>query len=192
MIPVVLGLDPSKTKLGWGCVRDDDGSPIRADYEPLDGSPERSHRAIVAIARWLAVRDLEPVFALVEYPFGGKGSAGIFDSGVAVGMVELSVRLCWPSMPCDRIGAIHWRPKVGVPKAPADYPAGSTARRNWLKEADVARARELGFDIPIVGVRKRRPSDDAADGALIARTAWLRLEAGDAPRRIPSPERTAA
>lgn len=191
MIPVVLGLDPSKTKLGWGAVRDDDGSPVRADYEPLDGSPESSHRAVVAIARWLAARGFEPTFALVEYPFGGKGSAGIFDSGVAVGMVELSVRLCWSSIPCDRIGAIHWRPKAGVPRPPAELPAGSTARRNWLKEADIARARELGFDIPIVGARKRRPSDDAADGGLIAHVAWKQLEAG-AARRIPSPERTAA
>lgn len=191
MIPVVLGLDPSKTKLGWGLVRDDDGSPIRADYEPLSGSPESSHRAIVSIARWLGARGMEPIFALVEYPFGGKGSAGIFDSGVAVGMVELSARLCWPAMTTDRIDSMRWRPKVGIPRPPAELPARSPERRNWLKEADIARARELGFDIPIVGARKRRPSDDAADGGLIARVAWLQLEVGPA-RRIPSPERTAA
>ncbi len=187
---IVLGFDPSKTKLGWGAVREDNGAALRAGFSPLDGSPESWLAAMRDVSQWCRFYHLEPVFALVEFPFGGKGSAGIFDSGVAVGQCELAARLFFPAMTMDRIDSQRWRSKVGVPRPPAELPGRSAARRNWLKAADIARAQELGFDIPIVGARKRRPSDDAADGALIARAAWLALEAGDA-RRL-SPERTAA
>ena len=188
-VPCVLGFDPSKTKLGWGAVRDADGSPVRCGYQPHGGSPEAVHDAIADIAVGLAYDGYEPTFALIEYPFGGGSTGGnsIFESGVAVGMVELSARLRW-GIPLDRIGASHWRPRVGVPSPPAELrgKSNATARRDWLKAADVDLARELGFDLPIVGARKRRPSDDAADGALIARAAWLALES-EAPG---SPQRT--
>ena len=192
-VPVVLGFDPSKTKIGWGAVADADGAPLWAGYAPCDGSPEGVHRAMADVAGVLRGHGWSPTFALVEYPFGGRGGGhGIFESGVAVGYCEAYARLLWPWLPLDRIGAIHWRPKVGVPRAPAGLTDGR--RRDWLKAADVDLALQLGFDLPMVGSRKRRPSDDAADGALIARTAWLALEskAPGSPRRIPSPERTAA
>ena len=85
-------------------------------------------------------------------------------------------------MTVDRIDSMRWRPKAGVPHPPSSLPGRSPERRAWLKEADIARATELGFEVPLVGVRKRRPSDDAANGALIARVAWLQLEAGVAER----------
>lgn len=171
-LPVLLGFDPSTTKLGWGVVRDDDGSPVTCGYTPLDGTPEAIARAVSGIARVLRGRGVEPVAGVVEYPFGGGQTGGhsIFQSGVAVGMCELAAKMAWPHLELERIGARSWRPKVGVPTPPKGMTAD--ARRDWLKAADVERARELGFDVPIVGVRKRRPSDDAADGGLIARCCW--------------------
>jgi len=190
---VVLGLDPSKTKIGWGLVHEDNGSPIHADVAYVDGSPESVRRALGDAAAWMASHNLEPSLAYVEYPFGGRGGGhGIFESGVAVGYCEFAARLFWPRIALDRIDSKRWRRRVGVPTPPADLPARSTARRDWLKGQDVDLALQLGFELPIVGVRKRRPSDDAADGALIARAAWLALEseAPGSPQRVT--ERTAA
>lgn len=190
---VVLGLDPSKTKIGWGLVDETDGSPIRADVAYVDGSPEGTRRALSDAAAWMAAHDIEPCLAYVEYPFGGRGGGhGIFESGVSVGYCEFAARMFWPRIALDRIDSRRWRNIVGVPSPPADLPARSTARRDWLKGQDVDLAQQLGFTLPIVGVRKRRPSDDAADGALIARAAWLALEsdAPGSPQR--ETERTAA
>ena len=177
---VVLGIDPSKTKMGWGVVMDADGSPGPCGAADLDGSPQATWEAIAALDVMLDARAWEPVLVYVEYPFGGRGGGhGIFLSGVAVGLAEMAARRFWPLAAIDRIGSMSWRPKVGLRNR---APAGVGDSRKWLKAADVVEAQRLGFDVPLVGKRVIRPSDDAADGALIARAAWLDLEAGVAQR----------
>lgn len=179
---VVLGVDPSKTKVGWGMVNAASGAALRCGSRELDGSPEAVRRFWLDVGRIVRQHDLVPVFALVEYPFGGRGSKGIFESGVAVGMHELAMRMQWPGLTIDRIDSQRWRSLAGVPRAPKELPARSTERRNWLKVADCDRATELGFRLPTRGVQVIRPDDDAADGALIAYAAWKQLEAGAARR----------
>lgn len=173
---VVVGIDPSKRKLGWGVVMDADGSPGPCGVAELDGSPQATWAAIADLDVLLDAHGWNPVLVYVEYPFGGKGGGhGIFESGVAVGLVEMAARRFWPSAAIDRIGSMSWRPKVGLRnRAPRD--AGDS--RKWLKAQDVLEAQRLGFKLPLTGVRVIRHSDDAADGALIARAAWLDLEAG--------------
>lgn len=183
MSDVVLGFDPSKRKLGWGCVHDATGQPLGCGWTELDGSPEQMAEAVARLDVFLDGQDLHPVFALIEYPFGGRGGGHtILESGVALGYLEMAARLRWPWLTFDRMDSKRWRKRAGVPDAPSDLSARSRAKRAWLKQADIDRARDLGFTLPTTGIRVIKLSDDAADGALLAYAGWRMLEAGDAVR----------
>lgn len=185
----VLGFDVSPKKMGVGIVRDADGSPVLAGYYPLDGSAEVLAAVLMHVDRVMKVRELVPVFGMVERPFGAVGDVeGAMRAGVALGALEFAARMQWTWLTLDRVEATTWRSRNGIPpRAPKEI-EGREPRRRWLKERAVERAVELGFDLPVVGARVRRLSDDAAEGALIARAAWLALENGDAVRIAPPAE----
>jgi hypothetical protein len=174
--PCILGFDASPSKLGWGVVRDDGGEPVDCGVEEVDGAPENVWRALSGLNRVLIARGLEPSFAYMEKP-GGRGASGGFDEGVACGMVRALARRVWPWLTIDWTTTSHWRSAVGLDTRAPDYVEGQAPRRRWLKMQSVDGARALGFVLPDVGVRVVRFSDDAAEGALIARAAWVDLEA---------------
>lgn len=175
MTTAVLGFDPSKLKLGWGAVRDDTGEPISCGVEPVDGAPELVQAAIRSISRTIDALGVEPVFAYMEKP-GGRGSSGGFDEGEACGMVWMAARARWPWLTIDYTTASHWRSVNGIPTRAPDTVVGEHRRRAWLKAQSVEQAQRIGFQLPEVGKRVVRPSDDAAEGALIARCAFIDLE----------------
>ena len=174
--PCILGFDASPSKLGWGVVMDLDGDPVDCGVEEILGTPELVVRALRGLNRVLEARGLEPVFGLMEKP-GGRGSSGGFDEGLACGMVRMAARSLWPWLTIDWTNASHWRTVNGLAtKAPADV-RGASRRRRWLKDRSVERAQALGFQLPESGTRVVRPSDDAAEGGLIARCGFLDLQA---------------
>lgn len=177
-IPVLLGCDVSETKVGIGVVRDDDGRPVRAAVELLDG-PE-SVREVLSALTW-SLQGYEPVFAYIEEPvrFGADGQVR---AGIAVGMLWYALRRHWSAITVDLIKPDVWRSRVGIARAPKAL--SQHQRRAWYKARAVDEAEGLGFELPLVGVRVLRPSDDAAEGALLARAAWVDLEAGRGPRRV--------
>lgn len=176
VVPCVLGFDPSPTKLGWGAVRDDDGEPVDCGAIEHAGVPEDVHAGLRGLGRVLEARGFEPSFSYMEKP-GGRGASGGFDEGHACGLVWMAARLLWPWLTIDWTTASHWRSVTGVPvKAPAEI-VGDSRRRRWLKDRSIERAQALGFQVPESGKRVIRPSDDAAEGALVARAAWVDLEA---------------
>lgn len=182
---MLLGADVSPSKAGIGFVLDetglppDDGGPS-ASFDGISG-PEAIGEVVRALALGLHARHLEPMVAYIEQPsHGARGGAGQLDAGIAIGWWWYALRRCWSHLVIDTITADSWRSKVGVKRAgPATW-AGMTSneRRRWWKERAIDRAVELGFELPTVGVRVVRPSDDAAEGALIARACWLDAEAG--------------
>jgi hypothetical protein len=181
----VLGFDASPSKLGAGAVYDHDGSPALADVFPLDGSPEAMRDALRDVEVALDAAHAEPSLAYIEEPFGGTGDARVvMQTGEALGMLTYALRARWPGLVIDRIHTARWRRMVGVGRAPEGL--SGSARRKWLKEAAVERALRLGWELPTVGKRPPRPSDDAAEAALIARAAWLDLEAGVRAERLPA------
>jgi hypothetical protein len=174
--PCILGFDPSPSKLGWGVVRDDGGEPVDCGVEQTDGAPENIRRALTGLDRVLRARGLEPCFGYMEKP-GGRGASGGFDEGVACGMVWALARSVWPWLTIDWTTTSHWRSVVGIPTQAPSVVVGDSRRRRWLKDRSVERAQALGFQLPESGKRVVRPSDDAAEGGLIARAAWVDLEA---------------
>lgn len=171
----VVGLDVSPTKIGVGVV-DAEGEPLFATYRPIaKGDPDDVRAALLDIDSRIRALEAEVTDLVIERPFGARGDVdGAAETGVTIGMVTYGARILWPWVMPGRIETTTWRSAVGIPvRAPREI-VGHNVRRAWLKHRAVERAQALGFDLPIVGVRKRRPSDDAAEGACIARAVWLR------------------
>ncbi len=182
-IPVILGLDASPTKVGWGLLRDDTGAPVACGVQTLDGSPESTRDAISTINLTLDLHGASPIFSWVERPVGGVGNSdSAMKAGEALGMVIYASRAYWPWLTIARAETNKWRGLNGIPtRAPKGLP-GRDANRKWFKQKAIERATALGFELPIVGKRVLRPSDDAAEGACIAWAAWAALEANPAWR----------
>lgn len=177
---MLLGLDVSPSKVGIGAVLDEDGSPaLPATFELVDG-PESIRELVGALYFRLGSERLEPMVAYLERPgHAARGGAGQLDAGIAIGMWWFALRHAWPHLVIDTITATAWRSKVGLPR-PESWPVKLEAheRRRWWKNCAIAEAGRLGFELPEVGKRLRRYSDDAAEGALIARACWLDAEDG--------------
>lgn len=172
----ILGLDASKRKLGIGVIaieRLPDGalkwSPARAFSRALDGSPERAYEAVAAIAEWVDVHALEPVFGYFESP-QSKGGTVLFEAGVGIGHLELALRLQWPGIVLDRLQPNTWRSRAGVPVVAPKTVKGVDARRKWHKANAVYHAKDRGFVLPNLGGRggTLKVDDDAAEGGMLA------------------------
>lgn len=170
--PLIMGLDSSPTRLGWGVVRDEDGLSAACGVHHLDGSPEAVRGALRDIERRLADAEVSLCYVEEVYP-PGRGMA--YRTGIALGYVEYAVRARWPWAPIARVTPARWRSVVGIGHAPASV-AGRGARREWLKTRALVVAEQHGFTT--------QGSDDAAEGALIALAAWRELEAGQLARRV--------
>lgn len=165
---VTLGFDVSPTKLAAGVVMPD-GSPAFCCYQPFDGSPEYLRDFVGALDFRLRVDQLEPTLAAVEEPVALR--QGQLAAGVVIGMLTYSLYARWPHLELHLRNVSAWRSKVGITAAPKAL--DEKARRAWYKARAIDEATALGFELPLVGKRVLRPSDDAAEAALIARAIWL-------------------
>ena len=188
MRSLLLGLDVSPRRMGWGLVDLVSGEPIACGCEaielpPSDKHPERTQwdrRRVVEALRWLPgydpprpnpdvtsasmwlPRELrgEVQAVYIEHPIS-RFPGMAYDEGRAVGMVHAEVQRRWPHAPVEYLKPAEWRLLAGL-------------KGNASKGDVTLRAIELGFGDEVMEDQSRCLSwvvpggQDAADAACIA------------------------
>lgn len=176
VLPVILGLDPSPHRCGWGVVRLDDGAPVACGCVEIRHANKDGWRvgfdravrdAVAVIAKasdtfYTVVREHEVSAVYVERPSGGRNYQGTLDIAWVSGQVaQAAGRRFGVDVWCLR--PQEWKSAVGL--------AG-----NASKEAVLLRAIDLGFDAYNAGGLDPVITQDAADAGLIARAGWIELD----------------
>lgn len=169
--PVILGLDPSPHRIGWGVVTLEDGAPVACGVVPFahinpddwrvwfDRSVRNTLRTVVLNAR-IVDADVSAVY--VEKPGGGRSVQGTLDVAWVAGQIAQAAGRRW-NVDVWSFRPQEWKKAVGL-------------KGNAMKDECIAFAREFGFDVPVIGKTTQHYSDDAADAGLIARAGWVELD----------------
>lgn len=162
---LLIGLDASPTKVGWGAVSSDSGRVMRSGYAWLDGSPERIKTVLEQIDGLLS--PAYPAAYRIEDAVIMRGPGGktlnpdaALKAAVTQGMFWAITRELHPASVFHPIAPSSWRSKMHV----------KGRGREALKAAAVARASEL-LGVPV-------DNDDEAEGILIAMSLKVDLELG--------------
>ena len=149
---VILGLDPSPLRLGWGTVDLDTGTPIACGTQPLgkwdDGWLDAS--SVRGALRDIGTTFVEPSVVYIEAGYIGPNPTIAIRIAEAMGQTVQAVNRRWPDAIIQRVSPQNWRIANGL-------------KGNAPKAECFARAIELGF---------QALDQDAADGALIATAGW--------------------
>jgi Holliday junction resolvasome RuvABC endonuclease subunit len=156
---LLLGLDVSPKRLGWGLVDLVSGEAVACGCEAIelpthDYDHERVHHALRAIDVSVDDQSMEIQAVYVEQPglppISGTKSA--YNAGRAVQSIHDEVQRRWPHAPIEFLMPTEWRKLAGLPG-------------NAKKPEVMIYSLELLGAVP--GATRKR-SQDAADGLLIA------------------------
>lgn len=128
--PVVLGLDRSRDRLGWGVATLGAGEPVACGVLDLsiggaDGFDGRRLDLASASVRELAADliglygvDVAAVF--IEAPYAGRSGAVTVELAMAVGATWQMAAATWPGAPVSFLAPGEWKRLAGVPADPRD------------------------------------------------------------------------
>jgi Holliday junction resolvasome RuvABC endonuclease subunit len=154
-MPVLLGLDVQKLRLGWAAVDLEDANPVACGCEDFEtnGSLPWGVRRVIGHVEWtLRQHDIACVY--VEAPYVGPNRQGALNHAMTIGQVVQACDRRW-RVPVELVAVSEWKQLCGL-------------SGNATKEQVAIEAVNVGF---------RSDSQDALDAALIARAGW-RLNAG--------------
>jgi hypothetical protein len=168
---LLLGLDVSPRRLGWGLVDLVTGEPVACGCEQLwvekpkrmreeidwQDHPKRTSRAVseIPLGATMHCRRAGEVQAVyVEHPIS-RYPGMAYDEGVAVGIAIAEVKRRWPWAPVQTLKPSEWRQLAGLPG-------------NASKDAVNESAQLLAYHSGLRKVRYETLPQDAADGLLIA------------------------
>lgn len=166
VLPIILGLDPSPHRCGWGVVRLDDGTPVACGCVEIahankddwrvwfDRSVRETVKEIAKVSDtfYTQVREYEVAAVYVERPAGGRNYQGTLD-------------IAWVSGQVAQAAGRRWNVDVWCLR-PQEWKSAVEMPGNAAKDAVMMAAHELGF---------LAESQDAADAGLIARAGWVEL-----------------
>ena len=174
--PVILGLDPSPHRCGWGLVRLDDGAPIACGCVEIEHANRDDwrvgfDRAVRAVLSEIIINadyeiypgpDWDVSAVYVEKPAGGRSFQGVLDIAWVSGQFAQAAGRRW-NVDVWCLRPQTWKSAVGLPG-------------NASKEAVLLHAIDLGFDTYNAGGLNPTITQDAADAGLIARAGWAELD----------------
>ena len=185
VIPVILGLDTSPHRCGWGLVRLDDGAPVACGCVEIAHENKDDWRVGFDVAARTALSDMaldkswgygssltvghwyervEVSAVYVERPAGGRNYQGTLDIAWVSGQFAQAAGRRWDvDVWCLR--PQEWKSAVGLPG-------------NASKDDVMGAAFALGFDSRDRGGLNPTLTQDAADAGLIARAGWVELDRG--------------
>lgn len=176
MRSLILGLDVSPKRLGWGYVDLVTGEAAGCGCEAIDLPEHGWHHKRVSGALadiwWHGAPDgdCEVQAVYIEQPWLSprSGTKSAYSAGRAVSAAQGACERRWPHAPIAFLHPQEWRKLAGI--------------ANKGKEPIVLRALELGFGREVPGDQSRvlewvvPGGQDAADAACIARAGWVRNE----------------
>ena len=118
MRSLLLGLDVSPRRMGWGLVDLVSGEPVACGCEAIDLPQNGWERMIVSAALLRgplnAMKpDGEVQAAYIEHPIS-RFPGMAYDEGRAVGMVHAEVQRRWPHAPVEYLKPAEWRVLAGL------------------------------------------------------------------------------
>lgn len=140
--PVVLGLDRSRDRLGWGVATMDTGTPLACGVIDLaiigaDGFDSRRPTATAEAVRSLRERADDSGWLVacvfIEAPYVGRSGTVTVDLAMAVGATWQAVATTWPGAPVEFLAPSEWKRAAGVPADPRD--GRRTLRGRALRDA---------------------------------------------------------
>lgn len=124
MRSLLLGLDVSPRRLGWGLVDLVTGEPVACGCERLWPDPEVPvewtrqrrlvHEALTA-AHWSHDGSPCEIQAVYIEDTAGAGKYRQHDAGRAQGIVEAEVERRWPHAPIEHLKPAEWKQGAGLP-----------------------------------------------------------------------------
>jgi Holliday junction resolvasome RuvABC endonuclease subunit len=159
MRSVVLGIDCSPLRLGWGIVDLEDGAAIACGMERID-LPHKgwSHQQVAAALRAIDTVHTpgvcEVAFIAVEEPGlpPVSGTKSAYNAGRAVQEAVNACQRRWPHAPICELKPSQWRKLVGLP--------GNASKADVQMKA--------GLLLLDVGQDEGCPAQDAADALCVA------------------------
>lgn len=166
---LIIGLDVSPRRLGWGLVHLVTGEPVACGMEPIDlpdhgWSHVQVSLALGEIPLWHPSPRLPEVQAVyIECPIS-RFPGMAYDEGRAVGMTQGEVERRWPHAPIEYLMPSEWR-KLACLRGNASKADVMDAASALFLAAEMRGAGGDGLDIE---------HQDAADALLIAVAGWHR------------------
>ncbi len=163
---LILGLDVSPKRCGWGLVNLIDGAPVACGMEPID-LPDHGWQheqvakalrvvAVTAGGMWTIEAEIQAVY--IEEPIS-RFPGMAYKEGRAIGCVQAEVERRWPWAPIAYLVPAEWRKLAGL--------KGNASKTEVWARAAASMSGILHVpDLP----------QDAADALLIAVAGWHRNE----------------
>lgn len=175
---LLLGLDVSPKRLGWGLVDLVTGEPVACGMEPIDlpsggWHHEQVTRAIERINNRMHVACTNPqrwgeVQAVyIEHPIS-RFPGMAYDEGQAMGIVRGEVERRWSWAPIETLKPAEWRKLAGLPGNASKEAVYLHALELIGEEVMPTDSRVIEWVVP--------GGQDAADALLIAVAGWHRNE----------------
>lgn len=177
MRSLLLGLDVSPKRLGWGLVDLVTGQALTCGCEAIDlPAHDYAHERVGEALRWLPG---EVQAAYIEQPAlpPVTGTKSAYNAGRAVQLVHDEVQRRWPHAPIEFLMPSEWRKLAGLP--------GNAKKPQVMAHSFLMLD---GMNVP--GATKKR-SQDAADALLIAVAGQRRNKENWERGREYDPERSA-
>lgn len=163
-VPVILGVDISPRRCGWGVARLEDGAPLACGMQTVNlpdpdgmwmGSGDRMRDGLILAQRDISeLGDVRVELVYVEEPAKSVPGGGpvAFASGRAFQLCLTLLDAVYPDRPVEILGPTEWRRLAGLP--------GNCGK-------DVVYAHSLER-LPADGKR----AQDAADALCVAMAGW--------------------
>ena len=166
---LLLGIDVSPKRMGWGLVDLITGEPVSCGMEPIDlphagwhhQQVQRAIRNFSEIDRYANGKLYGEIQAVFIEDTAGAGKFRQHDAGRAQGMVQAEVERRWPWVTVQFLKPSEWKKLAGL-------------KGNASKEEVYLRALDLGFGVEQPGDQSRvlewvvPGGQDAADAGCIA------------------------
>jgi Holliday junction resolvasome RuvABC endonuclease subunit len=168
---LLLGLDVSPRRLGWGMVDLVTGEPVACGMEPIDLPDHGWHhkqvrRALIRVDAqviWDSANPRGEVQAVyIECPIS-RFPGMAYDEGRAVGETQAEVERRWPHAPIEYLMPSEWKKLAGLKGNASKGEVWAQAGRILIKSGKP-------------GNETARMQQDAADALLIAVAGWHRNE----------------
>jgi Holliday junction resolvasome RuvABC endonuclease subunit len=177
---LILGLDVSPRRLGWGLVSLIDGSPVDCGMEPI-GLPDHGWqhqqvaRALERVAargkydpsvpagQWYQGAEIQAVYIEQPWLSPRSGTKSAYNAGRAVQAAQSEVERRWPWAPIEYLQPAEWKLLAGL--------KGNATKPQIMDQAWRVLSLDRGDFMAGVVVEQ-----DAADALLIAVAGWHRNE----------------
>lgn len=168
---LILGIDVSPRRLGWGLVSLIDGSPVACGMEPID-LPDHgwqhqqirrafSEMPLGATTHCRRAGEIQAIYIEQPWLSPRSGTKSAYSAGRAVQAAQAEVERRWPWAPIEYLQPSEWKLLAGL--------KGNASKEDVFVEALRVRGITALTETPDM-------TQDAADALLIAVAGWHRNE----------------